>query len=368
MLPEYSIERWRTRIAADVMHPRVRALILIEHGALAHSAELVEALRERFDATMIVRRDASFASRRQLLLREIALLGRLLLLPSIYRRRTLLICSSGHYAALGAARALGAVGRETHVFLYNFYLHGLGQHRVVRRILSFLLTGRVGVAAQSPTDVDYFRSLSPAAAVELIPYGQDPVQGISIDDVVLGDYVFAGGYTNRDYDRLLRCARRLPHIRFVVACSRLNTIMEPVPNNVVLHRDLDRTTFHELLARARIVVVPLAEDVGSSGQMVTLAAMQLGKPLVVANSAVVTQYVEAGVSGLVYDLGSDASLTQTLEAAWSDETQLLGLAGAARDRYYSRFTKGSFDAALADALFGFADSHFGSRRQTSVRR
>jgi hypothetical protein len=207
------------------------ALLIIDEGSLVHNSRLIGRVRERIELTVCVRnkRRTRLAGRKELVAREIVLFGRLLLSNAMYRPRSLLICSSGHYSALVVSRLLGPFHRHICVFLFNFYLHGLGRNAGIRRLLSFLLTERVLVITQSTDDFDYFASLSRGATLMFVPYCQGPLEIASDDDSVLGDYVFAGGYTNRDYDRLLRCARRLPDVSFTIACSRLNRITEPVP-------------------------------------------------------------------------------------------------------------------------------------------
>jgi glycosyltransferase involved in cell wall biosynthesis len=335
-----------------VRERRPPCTLLIGEDAFAHSGDFIDGLRRAYDLRIVQCAPGAFTRRRTVVARELVLLARLLLSPHMYRSRNFIVCSSGPYAALAVSRIFGAFGRRRDVFLYNFYLHHLGRNALVRRTLAFLFTERTVVAAQSQVDLDYFRSLSDSVGLVLVPYGQGPVVGVTDADVLLGDYVFAGGYTNRDYDRLLRCARSLPTVPFVIACSSLNSLTESVPANVEVQRDLGPARFHELLAGARLVVIPLAEDVGASGQMVTLAAMQLGKALIVANSAVVTQYVEDGATGLVYERTSDVSLCDAVAAAVLDEDRLVELGSAARARYGEHFTKPAYDRSLLEALEG----------------
>lgn len=324
--------------------------LLIGEDAFAHASDFIDELSSRYDLRIVQCPPGAFTRRRELMLRECALLVRLLVSPHVYRRDNLIVCSSGHYAALVISPILVGLGRNPSIFMYNFYLHRLGQNVFVRRILAFLLTRRVLVAGQSQADFDYFRSVSGSVALVLIPYGQDPVADVTDAEVRLGEYVFAGGYTNRDYDRLLRCARSLPSIRFIIACSSLNTLTESVPANVEVRRDLEPAHFHKVLAGARLVVIPLADDVGSAGQMVTLAAMQLGKAVVVADSSVVTQYVDKGVTGLVYERTSDVSLRGAITTAIADEERLITLGSAAQVRYLERFTKSDYQRGLLEAL------------------
>jgi glycosyltransferase involved in cell wall biosynthesis len=215
------------------------------------------------------------------------------------------------------------------------------------------LTGRVGIVGQSETDVAYFASVSPRPKLFLVPYGQNAVEGVRTEDVRLGDYVFAGGYSNRDYDRLLRCAARLPEVRFVIACSRLNKIPDTVPHNVTVHRDLESVAFHRLLGGSRLVVVPLADDVGASGQMVTLASMQLGKTTIVPDFSATAQYLEPDVSGVVYEHGSDESLRIAIHELFTDIETLTRLGAKARERYLERFTLNAFTEPLVQSLLEF---------------
>jgi glycosyltransferase involved in cell wall biosynthesis len=311
------------------------ALLIADEGTLAYNPLLLARLREEFDVDVLEHTATRFAGRRELMTREFALLGRLLTSRATYRR-AIFLCGSGHWAALAVARLI-----PRPVVLFNFYLHELGRNAAVRRLLASLLTDHVAVLAQSPADRDYFRGLSSRAAVILVPYGQDPVEGVAEEEATLGDYVFAGGHTNRDYGALLRCAARRPRIPFVVVASRATDLAEPVPGNVTVHRDLPMKDFHHLLAGARLVAVPLAEDVGSSGQMVTLAAMQLGKAVVAADTPAVAQYLD-DETGVSYELGSDDALCAAIAALYDDRERLERLGGAARARYYERFTRSAF--------------------------
>ena len=189
---------------------------------------------------------------------------------------TVFVCTSSHYAALLSARIASILGRRTSAFLCNFYLHQRGQRATVRHILSALMRGRIGIVVQSPNEVGYFSSLAPHAFVAYEPYGMGPIAALG-DPVQPSDYVFSGGYTNRDYDLLVRAAASLSDVPFVIACKTANRLPARLPANVRVIRDTSWDEFHHLLAAARLVVLPLAHDVGSSGQMVALAAMQAAK-------------------------------------------------------------------------------------------
>jgi hypothetical protein len=86
--------------------------------------------------------------------------------------------------------------------------------------------------------------------------------------------------------------------------------------------------------------------------MVTLAAMQFGKALVVPDFAVVQQYVEADVTGFVYEHGDEHSLCETIRAACGDEDRLRVVGLAAQRRYDERFRRRRFDEAVVSHILG----------------
>jgi glycosyltransferase involved in cell wall biosynthesis len=280
-----------------------------------------------------------------LALEETRHLLRLVRTRDLYGGSWILVASTAHFSTLLFGRLLKLLRRGSAVYLYNFYLHGLGGRRLVKSALKFLLDQDVRLMVQSVDELDYFRALKPSIDVRYTPYCQGP---LDVDDapVELGEYVFSGGHTNRDYDALLRCARALPQIQFVVVASSRNRIREGVPSNTTLLFDLTQASFYRLLLGSRLVVVPLLDSVGSSGQMVTLAAMEFGKGLVVPDLPVVHQYVDHGSTGFVYEHGDDGSLRDTIRAAYADEKRLAAVGLAAQKRYEERFRRRRFDEAV----------------------
>jgi len=273
---------------------------------------------------------------------------RLVFARDLYTGNWILVASAGHYSTLFFGRLLKLLRRDQKIYLYNFYLHAFGERRFVRSILRFLLNQDVRIMAQSLDELEYFRELSESSDIRYTPYLQGP---LDVDaGPQLGTYVFAGGHTNRDFNSLLRCAESSPDLEFVIVASSRSKITEPTPPNATLLFDLEQAEFYRLMAHSRLVVVPLLENVGSSGQMVTLAAMQFGKALVVPDFGVVQQYVEANVTGFVYAHGDEHSLCETIRAACGDEDRLRVVGLAAQRRYEERFTRRRFDEAVVSHI------------------
>jgi glycosyltransferase involved in cell wall biosynthesis len=334
---------------------------------------LPETLGERF--TVIVKSVRKHArsrsarsivvSKKGLIVEEARYLLRLCADLALYKGDWTFVCSGGHYANLLFARLYGLVGARRPVLLLNFYLHDLGKKRWIQLALRALLTKDVYVVAQAPTDSDYFQAFLPAKNVRYQPYCQGPLDLGSYDGT-RREFVFAGGWTNRDYDALFRCAARLPHIEFVVAASAQSSLAETRPPNVNVRLDCEPREFHRLLAESRLVVLPLRNDVGSSGQMVLLAAMQLGKAVIVSNIGAVRDYVDEGMTGLFYHPGDDEELAGLLEDIYASPSRLDGMGQAARERYMERFTPECYRRAVTDLVYGTICTGADSRSQTGT--
>jgi len=227
---------------------------------------------------------------------------------------TVFICQTPDYAALFSARLASAPGRRTDVFLLNFYLHRMGQHAAVRRVLKTLMRSRVGLVVQSPSEVDYYSRLAPDAVAEYEPWICEPIAASGMD-AEPGDYVFSGGYTNRDYDVLIAAATILAEVPLVLACAAANRLPAEVPSNVRIIRDSPKTEFHRLMAAARLVVQPLRDDVGSSSQIVALAAVQTAKCVLYTDIPVVGHCLSDGLTGLACQIG-DLDRVVELTVRW----------------------------------------------------
>ena len=297
-------------------------------------------------------RTYSFRTKRDLVLVEARNLTRLLSTRAFYRGRWLFVCASGHYSCMVFALVLKALRRDPRVYLYNFYLHRLGANRAVQALLRRLLGAHVRILCQSRDEIRYFDALHPGLALDYSPYCHGPM--MEPEWIGSGDYVFAGGYTNRDYDLVVRCAERLPNQRFVIACSSHNHIDRTLPANLELVHDTDPASFHSLLGHSKLVLVPLRERVGASGQMVTLAAMEAGKPTIVPDVDSLSQYIADGVSGFIYTLGDENSLCDRLRWCLDHPESAARVGDAARSSYALKYVRERYEEAVISGVMAHA--------------
>jgi glycosyltransferase involved in cell wall biosynthesis len=110
--------------------------------------------------------------------------------------------------------------------------------------------------------------------------------------------IFAGGFSNRDYDLLLQAAEPLPAPLVIVASAR-NTIAAPSSERTTIHRDLPEGEFEDLLARSTVVAMPLRSQGEACGQSVLLRVLRNGKPLVATRHESIEEYLGADYPGFV---------------------------------------------------------------------
>ena len=228
----------------------------------------------------------------------------------------------------------------------------MGNRRVVQITLSWLLAQQVGILVQSPNEIEFFRALAPNVKLDYYPLCLgNPVEPMG--ECAPADYVFAGGYTNRDYDTLMRVARRLESQRFIIVRSPANQLPKSIPGNVEVLTDIPANQFKALMGASMLVVLPLKQNVGSSGQMVALSAMQMAKPVIYADFPAVSQYFRDGYSGIAYTPRDENDLERKIMIAVTDDAMRRRLGAHARVEWQERFVRDRFEQALIDGVIEF---------------
>jgi glycosyltransferase involved in cell wall biosynthesis len=121
---------------------------------------------------------------------------------------------------------------------------------------------------------------------------------VNPEEVISEDYIFSGGYSNRDYELLIDAVKELDQKLVIVASSR-NSITVTDESKVIIHRDLDESSFEELLAHSRLVVISLRSGGEACGQSVLLRVLRNGKPLIVTRHESIEDYLGHDFSGFV---------------------------------------------------------------------
>ena len=227
--------------------------------------------------------------------------------------------------------------------------------------IRLLSTPRTRFCVRSTSELELFPKtwgVDPSQ-VAFTPYGHRLTEDELAAPIVPGVGVFAGGNSLRDYQTLLEAVSKLD-APVTIMTSQLTDRTSGLPDNVRLKKIGSNADFLNEMRSSRIVVTPLAAGIERAAGLDTyLAAMALGKIVVVTESPGVDDYIDDRSTGLVVPAGDSAVLGEALrwalDPAHEHDANELGAraAEAARtqftyDRYVSRLLDVA-DAALAGA-------------------
>lgn len=130
-------------------------------------------------------------------------------------------------------------------------------------------------------------------------------------------YAFSAGRSGRDYEVLARAMQGLDVDLVVVGdVGSLEGLKFPSRTKVLVDQPYER--YLELLHGCDFVVVPLIDLPRSTGQVVILEAMAIGKPVVVTETVGTVDYVDSGENGLLVPPGDAEALATAIRRLSSD--------------------------------------------------
>lgn len=208
-----------------------------------------------------------------------------------------------------------------------------------------------GAVCHSSEELKYYQRIfhKCKSKIFFIPYGQSTgTKGRNITISLETPYFFSGGTSNRDYSTLMWVATKIKY-DFVVACTPKDASGMNVPSNVKVFFDAYSEKF-DLLMKSSLAVVLLLENPDiSSGQIVLLKAMEMGKPIVATRSAGIIDYVDETCAFLV-DPKSVGGLQRVLKFIIENPEEAQYRATKAKKRYRENYTIQKFTSSLAELI------------------
>jgi len=126
-------------------------------------------------------------------------------------------------------------------------------------------------------------------------------------------FLLAAGRTLRDFPTLFEAAVHISY-PITVVCGRDDVLPDPVPANVTVLREIPREQYLDLLRRCTFVVLPLLNTGRSTGQVVLLEAMAVGKPVVATRSPGTVDHIVDGRNGILVNAGDAEALADAANA------------------------------------------------------
>lgn len=131
-----------------------------------------------------------------------------------------------------------------------------------------------------------------------------------------GEYVFTGGYSNRDYETFFAAVGGLPY-HVVAVASALNGLSDKPPN-VELLVDIPWDEFERLIGGCALLVLPLREGGEACGQNVLFRGIRHARPVVATRHNSLIDYLGDDYPGFVPPR-DPAALAAAIEQGLHDE-------------------------------------------------
>jgi glycosyltransferase involved in cell wall biosynthesis len=211
----------------------------------------------------------------------------------------------------------------------------------------------MGAICHSSEELKYYHEIFPKCKNKIffVPYGKSyKTKDKNISISVATPYFFSGGTSNRDYSTLIAVATKMKY-DFVVACTPKDITGISVPDNVMMFFDAYDEKFDLLINSSYAVILTLENTDISSGQLVLLKAMEMGKPIVATRGAGILDYVDDTCAFLV-DSKNVEELERVLEFIVKNPEEAKGKAEKAKKRHWERFTIQKFAFSIAEVVIG----------------
>ena len=241
---------------------------------------------------------------------------------------------AGRYAdALSLVQALVPFGRRPLLLLDSEWM--ITPRPLLRRLLIRLvrqLTARGAARLQVFCEAEaahYSRHFGISIRKFVwIPYcPPDTEVDVAVAD---GDYIFSGGFHERDWVTFAAAVRDLPiEVRIAAPPDHLPEELRS-PNMVFLGR-VTREQYVRELAGCRMLVLSVAPVVRFPGVITYAYAMRLGKCVVINEPTGARSYIEDGVTGRIVANGDAPALRAAVHALIEDDPLRRRLAAGARN-------------------------------------
>lgn len=163
-------------------------------------------------------------------------------------------------------------------------------------------------------------------------------------------YVLAAGRSGRDYATLFKAIESLD-VDLHVVCDSENPIAGlPIPSNVSILRRCYGGSYLDELNNSLFVVIPLAVNDISAGQMVLIQAMAFAKATIITRTASVEEYVADGEQSLLVSQASVTELRDAIEKLLIDRNLATKLGANAIASFEKSYCMKAFVRNLAACL------------------
>jgi len=162
-------------------------------------------------------------------------------------------------------------------------------------------------------------------------------------------YVFSAGRSGRDFDFVIRSLNNTQYNVFIAD----NKTTVPPASNITIDGKVCGDEMFNIMAHSYCLVTPLKDSLKSAGHLMSLQAMQMGKPVISTDSSGMRPYIVDGYNGFFIKNDKEELLNALNKLYSNDELyeEMSKNALATYDEY--SFSKLGERIALLDESFGF---------------
>lgn len=165
----------------------------------------------------------------------------------------------------------------------------------------------------------------PAEKFQYIPFKVNSWEKVQVASISDEGYIFVGGRSRRDFRTLFEAVRDLPYPVKVLTAHEPDLTphgsslagLTPPPNVEILYDDSDAGVFVNLMARSRMVVLPIVKSPIQAGIGVYLLGMALRKCVIISEALGVSDVLLDNQACIVAP-GDVRMLRDAIERLWND--------------------------------------------------
>lgn len=154
-----------------------------------------------------------------------------------------------------------------------------------------------------------------------------------IEELRKQQYILAVGRSNRDYDYLVNSLLNTNY-KLEIICDNYHN--DSLTDNIHIHNDV----YEDMplwMHNCYCVVIPLKNPNVSSGQLVMLQALQMGKPIIATRGAALNDYINDGLNGITIDNTKDA-LLEALYRLYNENSLYKRLSENGRKNFIEKYS------------------------------
>lgn len=189
-----------------------------------------------------------------------------------------------------------------------------------------------------------------------VPYGlhlhghERYANGESRPDATGTPYVFSSGRSGRDYQTLFAAFRGLDLPLHVICDSKIALAGCTQGGRIEVLRDCYDDCYFAQLQGAELVVVPLAVNDISAGQMVMIQAMAFRKPIILTRTPTISDYVEHGEHAYLVNPGDPKAISDAVTLLMGDPALASRLAENAYRAFVTRYSMPAYVRNIVAAV------------------